>query len=342
MRSHRLVPWALLCLALVACADRAPTDSTAFASAIPTEADRIWVGPEYYANRLQDWRVEGGRIESVEGRASKPMRTLHLLTRALAETPGTALMQVRTGPIEAGPAHEDTWSGFLLGVGGEGVDHRISALSHHWPSDDGGLIVAFDGTGRIVVRDNSLNQGYRGADPAIPLEAWPLLEPDWFESPEHTSTDVELTVELQPEGDAYRLTVTVRDAETEAVVGAASYGAIPPHQVSGNMALVSNRSPRREGPDPRPGYWFCDWTVSGSKVERHDARAFGPIMGALYALSRGTLKMTAQLGPIGGGDANTVSLEIRRDGQWQPENADNVLDHFVSGIPREQWFGFQQ
>jgi len=320
---------AVLVLVMGACS--AP--DTAFVSALPAEADRIWVGPDYYANRLQDWRVRNGRIENVEGSAAKPMRTLHLLTRALGQEPGTVRLSVLTGAIEPGPAHEDTWSGFLIGVGGAHVDFRISALSHHWPSTDGGLIVAVDGTGRIVVRDNSINQGYTGPNPNIPLEHWPLIEPDVDGQPEVSEQpnmgggsatpgmlgpDVQLMLVATPdpeavsEGESYRLVVTLLDPESGQRLARSTYSEVPAEQLAGNVALVSHRSPRLEG----PGYWFRDWTVDGSKVVRHDDRVFGPVMGAMYTLSRGTLKMTAQLGPLGPSDDPSAHLEIQRDGRW--------------------------
>ncbi|MEM7203219.1 MAG: hypothetical protein AAF628_23355, partial [Planctomycetota bacterium] len=82
------------------------------------------------------------------------MRTLQLLTRAADARPGTLRLRVRTGPITSGGTrHENTWRGFLIGVGGAHVDDRISALCHHWPAIDGGLIAALDGTGRTSVLD---------------------------------------------------------------------------------------------------------------------------------------------------------------------------------------------
>jgi phosphodiesterase/alkaline phosphatase D-like protein len=299
----------------MACSDLREPESTTFEARIPQGIERVWVGPEFYANRLQDWRIRDGRIENVEGRAVKPMRTLHLLTRSLKEGPGTLTMSVRTGPLEEGPAHQDTWSGFLVGVGGGDVDYRISALSHHWPSTDGGLIVAVDGTGAIVVRDNSVNRGIAGPRADIPLEAWPLVEPAEAELIEEVGSDVVLELQAAPEGqgsDTYRLTVTARNAETSQLLARSAYTGIPAHQLSGNVALASHRSPGLEG----PGYWFRDWSLEGTKVERHDDRAFGPVMGTMYTLSGGTLKMTAQMGPLGEGDFPTARLELLRDGHW--------------------------
>src|ERR687884_274934 len=45
----------------------APAALTAdFASNWPANSDQIWLGPEYWANRLQDWRLRNGRIEAFD------------------------------------------------------------------------------------------------------------------------------------------------------------------------------------------------------------------------------------------------------------------------------------
>jgi len=78
-----------------------------FASAWPSTVERHWIGPAYWANRLQDWRLRSGRLECVEGRDRFPMRTVFLLTRTARPESGGFAMTVRTGPIDptfGGPA----------------------------------------------------------------------------------------------------------------------------------------------------------------------------------------------------------------------------------------------
>ncbi len=277
------------------------------------DVSRVWIGPEYYANRLLDWRIQDGRLESIEGSTAKPMRTVHLLTHALRERSGTLTMAVRTGPIEPGNAPEEhTWTGFLLGVGGDHVDFRISALSHHWPGEDGGLIVAVDGTGRIVARDNAHGDGPRGPRGDYPLSAWPLIEPA-AAAVSGRSNDFTLHLDAEATGDAYRLHAVAVDAVTGDTLATATYDGIDADHFSGNVALVSHHSPNLTG----PGYWFRDWRVAGSKVVHHPERAFGPIMGAMHTLSRGTLKITAQMGPLGPADNRTAEFHVRRGGRWR-------------------------
>src|SRR5687767_14303173 len=56
--------------------------------------DRLWLGPEYWANPLQDWQVANGRIECTN---AAPDRNVHVLTRQLGEPSGTLDTSVRVG-----------------------------------------------------------------------------------------------------------------------------------------------------------------------------------------------------------------------------------------------------
>jgi hypothetical protein len=71
----------------------APGDSP-FTGRWGATPDRVWPGPEYWTNPLQDWRVAGGRLECVK---AAPDRNVHLLTRALSEGPGEFRTSVRSG-----------------------------------------------------------------------------------------------------------------------------------------------------------------------------------------------------------------------------------------------------
>ena len=305
----RICLFGLVALSIAGCRSDPP-----FVAALPESVDRVWIGPDYYANRLMDWRLQDGRIECTEGSSAKPMRTLHLLTRSLDEEPGALRMSVRTGPMVRGDSeHANTWTGFLVGAGGSDIDFRISSLTHHWPGEDGGLIIGVDGTGRIIARDNSFSDGPKGPRSDFSADAWPLLEASSVTGAAAPGADMVLRLDAQPHGGAYRVRVTVRDAGTDSLLGTAVFDDVDSAHLSGNIALVSHNSPQMTG----PGYWFEDWRVEGAKVRERPERAFGPIMGTQYTLSGGVLKMTAQLGPLGAADTPEAHLEVRRGGQWR-------------------------
>ena len=303
---------------------------------LPSEVDRTWIGPDFYANRLMDWRLSGGRIECIEGRSAKPMRTLHLLTQTLHEDAGTLSMSVRTGPLALGDsAHANTWSGFLVGAGSDSIDWRISSLTHHWPAEDGGLIVGLDGTGQIIVRDNTNPDAPKGPRANISIDAWPLVAAVESIGSVRPGSDVELRLQTTPNGETYALEVTAHDPQSGDRMASARYTGIESEQLSGNVALVSHNSPAMSG----PGYWFEDWRVGGSKIMNHPDRAFGPVLVTQYTLSRNTLKLTAQLAPIGDDDSHEVHLELQRNGQWERVATTTIDEDSHTATLRVEDFG---
>ena len=296
--------------------------TTNVTSDLPDDLERVWIGSDFYANRLMDWRYANGRIECIEGRSAKPMRTLHLLTHYLGAEGGELSMSVQTGALSpTDSAHSNTWSGFLLGAGGPDVDWRISSLVHHWPAEDGGLIVGIDGHGQIMVRSNTNADAPKGPRANIPVEAWPLIEPETSTGNLPAGDPAKLSIHASQTGSNYELFVTASDPVTEEVLAEAQYIGLPDDYFEGNVALVSHNSPRMEG----EGYWFDDWTIGGSKFLYDDARAFGPILAALYTVSDGTLKMTAQMPPIGENDTPMVGLELMLNGDWVPSASATIL-----------------
>ena len=86
------------------------------------------MGPEYWANRLQDWRVVNGRLECV---TSGVDRNVHLLTHQLTGNNGRFTMAVRTGRL-GGPdaTGANGWVGFRIGILGPWQDYRDSVRRH--------------------------------------------------------------------------------------------------------------------------------------------------------------------------------------------------------------------
>lgn len=291
----------------------------------PPGIERVWVGPDCYANRLQDWRIRAGRLECVEASDQRPMRTVHLLTAALDATPRPFEVQVRLGPLEPGGEPAATsWAGLLLGAGGDHVDYRLSALTHHKPAEDGGILVAVSPTGQIVFRDNA-----RGPDgiPRGPLREGDLPEMErQRQEPGQpgTATVEELVLEVSgaPLEGGYR--VEARTTRSGRTLCQAHIDLADGTRLDGNLALVSHRSPGGGA----LGYWFRDWAVRGERVVAHPERAFGPVLCALHTLSDGVLKLTAQMGPLGPQDTPVARLELGdADGAWRSVTESRLVEH---------------
>src|SRR5688572_5630549 len=83
--------------------------------------DRVWLGPDYWANPLQDWQIANGRIECTN---AAPDRNVHALTRQLSARSGTLDMSVRVGRIGGGALTTVGSAGFRIGAQGPLDDYR--------------------------------------------------------------------------------------------------------------------------------------------------------------------------------------------------------------------------
>ena len=248
------------------------------------KGSRTWIGPEYWANPLQDWRVEDGEVV---GRAAAG-RTLHLLTHQVGAT-GNGFqteVSVRLADSEASSRRvEATWAGFAFGVRGElaGYQH---ALVRPTTQVNAGL----RGDGRVFCGD-------------MVGEAVPLGSP------------VRLMLSIRPSGSAYE----ARLSASAGPEGQSAEVAVPleASQLPGNIALAAQAS-GRAGPETSGVEWgFRDWRVSGPRIEHDPDQLFGPILWTQYTLSRGTLKLAAHFPPLGDSDDMEARLETSDGRGWQ-------------------------
>ncbi|MEW4568634.1 alkaline phosphatase D family protein [Tautonia sp. JC769] len=280
--------------------------------------DRVWPGAEFWSNPLQDWRIRGGRLECIRPATG---RTVHLLTRDLADRPGTLRMSVQLGSLDGPTVADGAGSaGFVVGVRGPLGDYRNN-LVH-----GSGFPAGLRADGRLF-----LGQGAGAVSAPVDLGGAEV---------------VGLMLEAEPAGPAYRLTLVAWDAKTAEPLGAVVREDVPAGALVGNLALLSNLGPPRpaaqqaNNPDAPPAgrWWFGEWSVSGSKVEAHDDRRSGPILFNQYTLHGGTLKMTVQMPPIGAADEQSLRLLVERDGAWQPVAEGRIHPRFfIANVRVEGW-----
>ena len=253
-----------------------------FDSKWPKQVTRHWIGPDFWANRIQDWRLSEGRLECIE--SSLPLRTVHLLTRELGETEGSAELSVEIGTLsESAGRGTETFAGFLVGAGDLDLHYKARAQIHHASGHNGGLIAGIQGDGRLVFRDN--------ADSLRVLASEPIIV-------KSSQYPVRLTLVIQPEASGYRLTLK---SKFENMTRSCTIESVDAARFSGNVALIAHRG----GDKDNQSYWFRDWQVGGAKITAHDRRLYGPVLGVLYTQSRGVLKLTAQM-PVLSSQENQV------------------------------------
>ena len=116
---------------------------------MPTGITRTWLAPQYWANRLADWRLTNGRIEALTANAGG--RTVGVLTRQLAAVNDAGAISVRTGTLATGPG----FSGFVLGAGRGALDWRAAALVMGPSGQGGGLLATYDSDGNVRFREHT-------------------------------------------------------------------------------------------------------------------------------------------------------------------------------------------
>ncbi|HEY2414555.1 MAG TPA: alkaline phosphatase D family protein [Pirellulaceae bacterium] len=294
-----------------------------FASRWGETPDRVWLGSEYWANPLQDWRVAGGRIECITAAAN---RNVHLLTRQLGEQPGDLAMSVKIGRVGGKLADGKGSAGFRIGIMGPLREYRSSLIYGQ------GLDAGFTSDGKLFIGN--------------PASGVPVVL---------SGDSVELRLNVAPAGDKSSVSLSAHDASGKEL-GRATRDEIESASLAGNIALVANfgggagggggKAAKKGKAKAADGsaeasagqFWFADWKVSGSRVEVHDERAFGPILFNQYTLSGGTLKMTAQMPPLGPKDAQTVRLELQRDGKWS-QASESTIDPIarIATFRVEKW-----
>jgi len=288
-----------LLLALLACAACAAPTAGRFESDFARTQDRVWLGPEYWANPLQDWQVSGSRLECV---GSGGDRNVALLTHELAERAGSFHCGVTFGRTsDASGAKGDGWVGFRIGARGDFADYRDSAVRGR------GMPVGFALDGRLFIGDT---------DAAIDIGP---LGPD----------GLRLDLQAEPHGEGGILTLSLFGSD-DVELGRVMRD-VHADWLTGLVVLVCSRAPAIDELDlslarpsklASPGhgrggdvrFWFTDWTVKGDKVDVFPERAWGPILFAQHTLHRNMLSLTAQLAPVGGG---TVELQVPESGGWR-------------------------
>lgn len=290
--------------------------------------DSRWVGSAFWVNRLQDWRVSDQRLECIPNR-NLPMRTLALLSHDLGADGDAFQLSVDLGLTDPNaPASKDTASGaagFLLGVGNGEMDYRGAALIHQVHGKGTGIFVGIDRQGRVRIHDNETGHYFESEDIAASEQPQEPIDLD--------RVHLECSAEAQAAAQEWKIKVRAKDADGR-LLGEAS-GTVPATRMRGNIGLMADPGLQK---DAIVGYWFDNLAGSGDKLARHLDRSFGPVMGTLYTVHRGTLKINAQMAPLPESRLKDARLEIQDDGKWKTVALANVDPQSFTALFRvEGW-----
>ncbi|MAH96755.1 MAG: hypothetical protein CMI66_11360 [Pedosphaera sp.] len=283
--------------------------------------DRTWIGPEFWANRLQDWEIKNGFIQCIESSKKAPLRTLNLITGSTILKGDSLKLAVEIHSEKPSKASQ-ALAGFLIGSGGSHVDYRLSALTHHRPAEDGGMLAVVNMEGRVFLFDHSKPIGKDNLwsiSGSIATSDLPMIaqgnRPD-------VDTDVAvwnkltLTLNIQKTEHGLRTDLESRNSGTGSLISRLTLWSTPEAFTDGGVALVSHLSPDSSD----KGFGFNRWSIEGDRFDHDYDRHFGPILTTQYTLSRSVLSLTAQAGPLSAEDTQRAALEIYdgNQSQWRP------------------------
>jgi alkaline phosphatase D len=262
-------------------ADATPPAGPSFASDWRSWPRMRWVGPGFWGNRLQDWRLQDGIVTCD---VAAPNRTLHCLTHRATSPEFTTAVTIDPSVL-MGTTNPSACIGLRIGIVGRNSDPRSAAV--HGTGLDVGL------TAPGVLRIGELIH-----DVVVPMTKPLRLE---FRS-RVTPTGIRVEASLHSRQGAPSLAGFVVEGWS-------------PDRVLGNLALLSHFDSSTDG----PGASFADWTIEGPGIVEDPGAAYGPIMFAQYTVHRGVLKLTAQLAPVDEIPGALVILELAEPNEgWRP------------------------
>lgn len=256
------------------------------------QVSRQWVGPDFYAHRFEDWRLNRGEIECL---APASNRYLFLLT---GEAKGVdsghlqIVLKVSVPELPARPRARN-YVGLRLNLKSRGGDYREAALSSQ------GLEIGLTTEGLLFIGE---------------LES--VSSEEKLETLKKALRQgVELKLGLTMAGRESSLKLSVVEMGTGQVLDELEELHLPLEKTEGGLALVSSL-PEVRVESGEAVSRFKEIRIEGSIFQNRPERALGPVAFTLYSLSRGTLRLSAQFLPGCLSSAAKAVLEIKEDGHW--------------------------
>jgi len=295
---------------IISCSEK-NTSNQSFKSNFYTSEPRVWVGPEYWANPLQDWQLRNGELECL---VSKQNRNVHLLTKKLDSSTGTLSMRVSLKLLSSDELISNkNWVGFSIGSKGQFNDYRDDAVFGK------GLNIGITTIGKLFIDEmpESLKTN---------IEIQKQLE-----------KGVDLEVLLTPLENEYQVVISLQETVTNTKISELS-GVISADKLIGDLVLVSHFNTKKNSASANAkSVSFKNWELSGSKIKTHNKYLFGPILFSQYTLSKNTLKLTVQMAPVILNDEK-VQLQIKEADSWKTINEIPInKDSRTATFKIEQW-----
>lgn len=262
--------------------------------------DRVWLGADYWTVPLEDWKVEDGRIECV---GTLTNSRVNFLTYLL-DGSGSLNISFRFGIAEEGALSGKT--GIRLAMTDE-TDNSYKSVCYNGKGIEAGI----DTEGQLFIDKQTLDL------------------PEGFDF-----GDMTMIIQAESNDSTHLLHVTV--ADNKGLTSKLEATGTDP--LKGMIALVNNIADGRMQHNDAPKFWFDDIRITGSMVEATSENTFGPILFSMYTLSKGTMKMSAQMPPMGKNDNKQVILQVKDNNGWKQIAASEMDElSYVAKFKIEDW-----
>ena len=265
-------------------------------------AEGRWLGPNWWANRLQDWSrmgAKGGTIQCRPTHSFLAWRVAHDMVREIDLSEGDldVSVQVTLEPEKkGGNLAPDSMAGFLIGTGNTLDDPMARMMVFEFKKSPksklayaavlgSGIAVGVSGDGNLRVID--LDLGSVCAEAEVKLGA---------NMPVHVTTE--------KKGSEVVLSAVCGSAKVSAT--------FPSLRFKGGLALTSHAGTKSKSLSSLVSS-FRDYSAKSGFAKVNSA-AIGPIVAAQYTVDRGVLKLSAQCMPQAKGAK--ASIAFYRDGKW--------------------------
>jgi alkaline phosphatase D len=242
-------------------------------------SDRIWIGEDFWSVPLEDWNVHNGRVEFMgEGQQS----TLTVLPYTLSEKENPFSINIEMGLLD---------TGFNKG--------------------SAGLVIG----SKAIEEDDIRDAVYFGSGIKVGVntEGYAFIDQETKSIPDDFGWNHFCLNIIGEERDGkYVIKLSLLDAGGDVVLDIETH---PENSMRGIVQVVNNfRSARSQ--DKGPKFWYDNLTLEGTRFVYNEKDKFGPVLWTMHTLSHNTLKLTAQMPPLGAADNKSLELQIKNGEKW--------------------------
>lgn len=250
---------------------------------IPNNISRTWLGPDWWANPLQDWEICDGKIRC---NVSKPDRNAFLLTNRITRPEKGFEISALLGFDKNIIRSNKNIIGFRLGINGSFNDYRDDAIYGK------GIDIGISSEGMLIFGVDSIKPDY-GLNNLIGKG---------------------MIMKIKYLGQSQELIISIISGSSSDIGFIDTVNISNPQIFSGGIALLSNIHDTEN--KKSSSAWFNNIVLAGEGIQHYPGRAWGPVLFSMYTLSDETLKITAQLAPLTDEEGRKIFLEIKPENKW--------------------------